>query len=188
MTGIAFAEILRSSGKVVLAAVVSLELSIWFVIHNKPLIQITLSICIGYKFRQFHIQDFGLAGHWISQSVCRGHSFVCWYFESGIEDLCQMPNTLTNIIQSNCQLILAYGIRKSIQLPNEEHPYGYHSARYIASLVSGVGIFCVGTGLSVYHGIDGLIHPGTMEPLYWVKWRDIKSMFRIYYIYKCFQL
>lgn len=66
------------------------------------------------------------------------------------------------------QLILAYGIRKSIQLPNEEHPYGYHSARYIASLVSGVGIFCIGTGLSIYHGIDGLLHPGTMEDLYWV--------------------
>lgn len=39
--------------------------------------------------------------------------------------------------------------------------------RYIASLISGVGIFCAGTGLSVYHGINGLLHPEQMESLYW---------------------
>ena len=65
------------------------------------------------------------------------------------------------------QAILYIGIRKSIQRPNELHPYGYHSARYIASLISGVGIFCVGSGLSVYHGVHGLMHPESMEPLYW---------------------
>ncbi|RWS23643.1 zinc transporter-like protein [Leptotrombidium deliense] len=65
------------------------------------------------------------------------------------------------------QLILYFGIRKSIQAPNEEHPYGYHNARYIASLISGVGILCVGSGLSVYHGINGLLHPESIESLYW---------------------
>ena len=29
--------------------------------------------------------------------------------------------------------------------------------RYITSLISGVGIFCTGTGLSLYHGIEGLL-------------------------------
>lgn len=65
------------------------------------------------------------------------------------------------------QAILYIGIRKSIQRPNELHPYGYHSARYIASLISGVGIFCVGSGLSIYHGVNGLLNPEAMEPLYW---------------------
>lgn len=40
--------------------------------------------------------------------------------------------------------------------------------RYIASLISGVGIFMMGAGLSWYHGIMGLLHPQPMESLLWV--------------------
>lgn len=40
--------------------------------------------------------------------------------------------------------------------------------RYVASLVSGVGIFFLGTGLSIYHGVMGIMNPETMESLYWV--------------------
>lgn len=65
------------------------------------------------------------------------------------------------------QLLLAYGIQKSIQVPNKEHPYGYHPMRYIASLISGVAIFCTGTGLSVYHGAHGLLNPEPIESFYW---------------------
>ncbi|OAD61258.1 Zinc transporter 9, partial [Eufriesea mexicana] len=65
------------------------------------------------------------------------------------------------------QLILAYGIHKSVQNPNPDHPYGYTNMRYVSSLISGVGIFCVGTGLSVYHGIHGILHPSTIESFYW---------------------
>lgn len=54
------------------------------------------------------------------------------------------------------QLILAVGIRKSLQGPTADHPYGYHPMRYIAPLISGVGIFCVGCGLSIYHGFEAL--------------------------------
>lgn len=39
--------------------------------------------------------------------------------------------------------------------------------RYVSSLISGVGIFCVGTGLSVYHGIHGIFQPSTIESFYW---------------------
>lgn len=36
---------------------------------------------------------------------------------------------------------------------------------YITSLISGVGIFCFGTGLSWYHGIMGIIDPHPIESL-----------------------
>lgn len=65
------------------------------------------------------------------------------------------------------QLILAYGIHKSTQIANPDHPYGYSNMRYVSSLISGVGIFCVGTGLSFYHGITGLLHPQPIEDFYW---------------------
>uniref|UniRef100_T1JLQ2 Cation efflux protein transmembrane domain-containing protein n=1 Tax=Strigamia maritima TaxID=126957 RepID=T1JLQ2_STRMM len=70
------------------------------------------------------------------------------------------------------QLILAYGIHKSIQAADYDHPinyysYGYMNMRYVASLISGVGIFCFGTGISIYHGIHGLIYPEPSSSLYW---------------------
>lgn len=65
------------------------------------------------------------------------------------------------------QLILAYGIHKSVQRADALHPYGYTNMKYVASLISGVGIFCVGAGLSVYHGIQGLLHPQPIEPFFW---------------------
>ncbi|CAL8082363.1 unnamed protein product [Orchesella dallaii] len=65
------------------------------------------------------------------------------------------------------QIILAYGIHKSTQDANLEHPYGYANMRHVASLISGVGIFCVGAGLSVYHGITGLMSMEPVESLHW---------------------
>ncbi|KAL0118981.1 hypothetical protein PUN28_009543 [Cardiocondyla obscurior] len=65
------------------------------------------------------------------------------------------------------QLILAYGIYKSVQNPNPDHPYGYTNMKYVSSLISGVGIFCVGTGLSFYHGIHGLLFPAPLDSLFW---------------------
>lgn len=46
--------------------------------------------------------------------------------------------------------------------------YGFSNMRYIASLISGVGIFMMGAGLSWYHGIMGLLHPQPIESLLWV--------------------
>lgn len=40
--------------------------------------------------------------------------------------------------------------------------------KYVASLISGVGIFCVGTGLSIYHGITGLLVPHEVDDFFWV--------------------
>ncbi|UJR15401.1 hypothetical protein I4U23_002348 [Adineta vaga] len=65
------------------------------------------------------------------------------------------------------QLILTFGLWQSIKKPNPEHPYGYSNMTYISSLISGVGIFCFGTGLAWYHGILVLLHPQEMESAFW---------------------
>lgn len=65
------------------------------------------------------------------------------------------------------QLILAYGIHKSVQMADEDHPYGYTNMRYVSSLISGVGIFCVGSGLSFYHGVTGILDPQPLNDYYW---------------------
>lgn len=65
------------------------------------------------------------------------------------------------------QLILAYGIHKSTQRADQDHPYGYTNMKYVSSLISGVGIFCVGTGLSFYHGFAGLMSPMVCTDYFW---------------------
>ncbi|XP_060782719.1 proton-coupled zinc antiporter SLC30A9, mitochondrial [Neoarius graeffei] len=65
------------------------------------------------------------------------------------------------------QALLALGISQSVRNPDPDHPYGFSNMRYIASLISGVGIFMMGAGLSWYHGIIGLMHPHPIESLLW---------------------
>ncbi|XP_026326459.1 zinc transporter 9 isoform X2 [Hyposmocoma kahamanoa] len=65
------------------------------------------------------------------------------------------------------QLILAYGIHKSVQMADPDHPYGYTNMRYVSSLISGVGIFCVGSGLSFYHGFSGILDPQPLHDYFW---------------------
>ncbi|XP_053109673.1 zinc transporter 9 [Hemicordylus capensis] len=65
------------------------------------------------------------------------------------------------------QALLALGISQSVRTPDQSHPYGFANMRYIASLISGVGIFMMGAGLSWYHGIIGLLNPQPMESFIW---------------------
>lgn len=58
-------------------------------------------------------------------------------------------------------------IDEKFQNPNPKHPYGYSNMQYISSLISGVAIFCVGTGFSFYHGVDGLMHSGEVSDFMW---------------------
>jgi len=62
------------------------------------------------------------------------------------------------------QAVLLYGTRESRRAPNVEHPYGYESMKHISSLISGVGIFCLGAGVSIWHGLCTLYQPSLMEP------------------------
>ena len=64
------------------------------------------------------------------------------------------------------QVILAYGIYYSNKNPSKDHPYGYSNMQYVTALISGVGLFCIGAGLSAYHGIGGLLHPQPIEGIH----------------------
>lgn len=69
------------------------------------------------------------------------------------ESLHSMADTLN-------QLLLLWGINESTKQPDPKHPYGRRNMRHIMSLISGVGIFCLGSGVSVYHGLEMLMQGG----------------------------
>ncbi|XP_044485675.1 metal tolerance protein C4 [Mangifera indica] len=54
------------------------------------------------------------------------------------------------------QVLLAYGLNSSRRAPDALHPYGYSKERFVWSLISAVGIFCLGSGATIVHGIQNL--------------------------------
>ncbi|KAB1215576.1 Metal tolerance protein C4 [Morella rubra] len=54
------------------------------------------------------------------------------------------------------QALLAYGLSSSRRAPDALHPYGYSKERFVWSLISAVGIFCLGSGGTIVHGIQNL--------------------------------
>ncbi|KAK9508414.1 hypothetical protein O3M35_005980 [Rhynocoris fuscipes] len=112
---------------------------------------------------------FGSSGKVVLTAVAiNGSNFLfklfAWLFTGSHSMFSESIHSLADTIN---QLILAFGIYKSVQRADSNHPYGYSNMKYVASLISGVGIFCVGAGLSVYHGITGLINPSPSEPFFW---------------------
>ncbi|XP_063704912.1 proton-coupled zinc antiporter SLC30A9, mitochondrial [Culicoides brevitarsis] len=90
--------------------------------------------------------------------------FGAWVYTGSHSMFAEAIHSLADTLN---QLILAYGIHKSTQTADSDHPYGYSNMKYVSSLISGVGIFCVGTGLSFYHGIVGLLNPAPVGDLTW---------------------
>lgn len=112
---------------------------------------------------------FGSSGKVVLTAVAiNGSNFLfklaAWMYSGSHSMFSECIHSLADTIN---QLILAFGIHKSVQSADEIHPYGYSNMKYVSSLISGVGIFCVGTGLSLYHGITGLYNPAPAEPFFW---------------------
>jgi zinc transporter 9 len=63
------------------------------------------------------------------------------------------------------QLLLAIGIARSEREPDEDHPYGYGREKFIFAMISAVGIFWFGCGVTAYHGVNSLMHPHPVEDL-----------------------
>jgi len=74
---------------------------------------------------------------------------------------------MSESIHSACDtvnaLVLYYGVQTSKRSPSVEHPYGYENMRYVTSLVSGVGIFCLGAGISCWHGLQSAMVPHELD-------------------------
>jgi zinc transporter 9 len=61
------------------------------------------------------------------------------------------------------QGLLFLGIRQSEKPADALFHYGYGAERYLYSLLSAVGIFVLGCGVTVYHGLHDLADPPVLE-------------------------
>jgi len=85
------------------------------------------------------------------------------YFYTGSASM--LSEAIHSVADTINQCLLAYGIWESIKQPSVDHPYGWEKSRYIYSLISGCGIFFLGCGFSVYHGLAMFMAPACVESL-----------------------
>ncbi|PVD35248.1 hypothetical protein C0Q70_06529 [Pomacea canaliculata] len=90
--------------------------------------------------------------------------FFAWIYTGSHSMFAEFVHSVADTMN---QVILGVGLYHSIKKPDVVHPYGYSNLRNISSLISGVGIFFFGTGLSFYHGLQGLLHPEPLTSLSW---------------------
>lgn len=72
-----------------------------------------------------------------------------------------------SVADTSNQALLLIGIRRSRREADEHFAYGYASERFFWALLSACGIFFVGAGVTIYHGIENLVYPPsvTFEPV-----------------------
>lgn len=62
------------------------------------------------------------------------------------------------------QALLAVGMNRAERPPDDVHPDGYAMEAFVWSIISAVGIFFLGCGVSLAHGIESLLHPSDHGP------------------------
>lgn len=78
--------------------------------------------------------------------------------------LSEAIHTLADLMN---QILLLIGIVRSDREADADYHYGYGRERYVWALMSAVGIFFLGCGVTIYHGVDALMHPHEVVGLGW---------------------
>ncbi len=78
-----------------------------------------------------------------------------------------LSEALHSLADTLNQILLMVGIKRSSRVADRAFPFGYGAERAVWALMSAVGIFFLGCGVTVYHGIQSLFHPHQPEGFGW---------------------
>lgn len=91
--------------------------------------------------------------------------FAAYFLTLSTSMLSEAIHTAADLLN---QILLYVGIVRSGKTADPDFDYGYAAERYVWALISAVGIFFLGCGVSIYHGVDSLIHPhAESKSMFW---------------------
>lgn len=99
----------------------------------------------------------------ISANIAIFFAKLATYWASGSSAM--LAESIHSLADIGNQLLLRTGIQRSKKAPSALHPYGYMKDKFVWSLISAVGIFCLGAGVTVVHGCHGLFVQTKLEHL-----------------------
>jgi zinc transporter 9 len=70
-----------------------------------------------------------------------------------------LSEAIHSLVDSGNQALLLVGLRDVGRVNDASHPYGYGKSIYFWSLVSALGTFWLGAGVSLTHSVSDLMHP-----------------------------
>ena len=80
--------------------------------------------------------------------------FGAWIATGSTSMLSEAIHTLADLLN---QILLLVGIVRSGKTADPDFDYGYAAERYVWALISAVGIFFLGCGVTIFHGIESLL-------------------------------
>lgn len=91
-----------------------------------------------------------------------GNSFVCIiklvaFVLSGSGAM--LSEAIHSAADTGNQLLLFIGLKRGQRAPDDRFHYGYGGERFIFGMLSAAGIFFIGCGITVYHGVTSLLEP-----------------------------
>ena len=117
-----------------------------------------------------------MAGHGSEATVIRALvgngtvavlKLIAWGYSGSGAMLSEAIHTLADV---GNQALLLLGIRHARRAPDSHHPWGYGQAAFFWALVSALGIFFLGAGVTIYHGVESLYHPPEHLAIGWLTW------------------
>jgi zinc transporter 9 len=86
--------------------------------------------------------------------------FIAWFFSgSGA----MLSEAIHSAADTGNQILLYLGLRRASKRSDDEFQYGYGSERFVFGLLSAAGIFFVGCGVTVVHGLESLFEDHAPE-------------------------
>lgn len=82
--------------------------------------------------------------------------FISWSWSLFSESIHSFADTLN-------QVLLMVGIKKSRKKEDSKYSYWYKKERYFWATISACGIFFIGAWITIYHGIEWILHPKEIE-------------------------
>ena len=97
----------------------------------------------------------------IGNSVVMVSKFIGFFITSSSAMLAEAIHSFADVMN---QSLLLVGVLRSNREADPLHKSGYGRERFVWSLISAVGIFFLGCGITLYHGVHHLLHPTPHEP------------------------